>query len=401
MTTIILHPTDTVFFRDGRPYNQGDPTQAEAASVFPPHPPTVVGAVRAAVARALGWSGGAWDDAMRDRLGDGVDWQQGDAQLGRLRFRGPYVYLLKNPHKSSHRPEPLFPAPLCLVTRQGDGDENIFGQLAPGQAVECDLDGRDKVRLPVMPGEGWKVVGRTWLTADGMTRVLNEENPGRSEVFNPSDLWRPEPRVGIQRHTDTRTTGRFEARDGEPPKGALFAASHVRLAKDVALAVVVAGLEGLPAAGLGGNLAPLGGEGRSAWIEQRDEEFPTPKAPDLRPGEDGVLRYTASLVTPADVGRDWPSTGGRLVGSDGKALPGHVVSACTGRAIAVGGWDSAARRPLPLRPLVPAGSTWFLEADADEKETIQSWHGRAIGKSAGWGFGHVLIGRWEPARGEA
>lgn len=39
MTTLVLHPLDTLFFRDGRPYNQDDPTQAEAASVFPPYPP--------------------------------------------------------------------------------------------------------------------------------------------------------------------------------------------------------------------------------------------------------------------------------------------------------------------------------------------------------------------------
>ena len=87
MTTLVLHPLDTFFFRDGRPYNQDDPGQVEAASLFPPYPPTVVGAVRAAAARAMGWPGSAWDTAA---LGDGVDWQAGDEPLGPLRFSGPY-----------------------------------------------------------------------------------------------------------------------------------------------------------------------------------------------------------------------------------------------------------------------------------------------------------------------
>jgi CRISPR-associated protein Cmr3 len=233
-----------------------------------------------------------------------------------------------------------------------------------------------------------------------MERVLNRKAPGKSDVFNAGDLWQSEARVGIQRHTDTRTTGRFEACGGEPEKGALFAASHVRLSKGVALATEVTGLEGVPN-NLGSNLAPLGGEGRSAWVERRSEKMQQPTAPDLRPGKDGVLRYTVCLVTPADLGRDWPGAGGKLTGSDGKALPGHVVSACAGRAVAVGGWDSTARQPLPLRPLVPAGSIWFLEAKANEAAAIRSWHGKAIGHAAAWGFGQVLIGRWEPARGEA
>jgi CRISPR-associated protein Cmr3 len=292
--------------------------------------------------------------------------------------------------------KPLFPVPLCLVRKNEAGDD--IGQLAPGPAVECDFDGSQKVRLPVMPGEGWKVLGKTWLTADGMECVLNGEAPGKSDVFKAGDLWQSESRVGIQRHTDTRTTARFEPCDGKPAKGALFASSHVRLARDVALAIEVVGL---PEVTLDGSLAPLGGEGRSAWVEQRDENVRLPKAPDLRPGKEDVLRYTVCLVTPADPGDAWPGPGDSLIGSNREALPGRIVSACTGRAIAIGGWDSAARRPLPLRPLVPAGSTWFLEADAGQTEAVRSWHGGAIGQAAGWGFGQVLIGRWELARGEA
>ncbi len=390
MTTLVLHPLDTLFFRDGRPYNQDDPGQVEAASFFPPHPPTLVGAIRAALARAMGWSDGPWSSELKESLGDGVDWQQGDGQLGRLRFTGPYV--LKGR-------KPLFPAPLCLVRGKNRRGEHIIGRLAPGEKIECDLPDPEKsVRLPAMPNrtdvEGWRVFEHTWLTLDGTERVLNGEAPERPQIFKADQIWQAERRIGVQRDTQTRTTKRFEAEEGEPAKGALYASAHARLAQDVTLAVEV---EGLSDVALDGSLAPVGGEGRSVWIEQRDDEIQLPHAPDLAPDQDGMLRYTVVLVTPADLDDKWPGPGDRLAGSTGEALPGEIVSACVGRAIMVGGWDGAARRPLPLRALIPAGSVWFLEAKTEEAEAARSWHGRAIGRSTGWGFGRVLIGRWAPA----
>lgn len=390
MTTLILHPLDTLFFRDGRPYNQDDPGQVEAASLFPPHPPTVVGAVRAALARALGWSDGPWNDGLKKSLGDGVDWQQGDGQLGRLSFAGPHV--LKDN-------KPLFPAPLCLVKGKSSQGDDIISQLVPGQEVECDLGDLKTVRLPAVPNrtdvESWKVLERTWLTVDGMERVLNGEAPEESHIFKADQIWQAESRVGIQRHEETRTTKRFASQEeGEPAKGALYAAAHARPAQDVTLAVEV---EGLPDVCLSKNSAPLGGEGRSVWIDQTAAKLHLPEAPDLHPDKDGVLRYTVVLVTPADLGDKWPGPGDSLEGTGGNALPGYVVSACTGRAIAVGGWDSMARRPLPLRPLIPAGSVWFLEAKASEAQAVKLWHDLAIGRATDWGFGRVLIGRWTPA----
>lgn len=385
MTKLLLHPLDTLFFRDGRPYNQDDPTQAEAASHFPPHPPTIVGAVRAALARAIGWRGGPWDDRLKNTLGDGVNWQQGDGQLGALRFAGPYV--LKDG-------EPLFPSPLCLVRGKRKDGGNVIGQLAPGQEVECDLG---KARLPAMPDtadvEGWKALERAWLTVAGMERVLRGQDPG-AEMHKSREIWCSEPHIGIERHVETRTTGRFAPRDGEREKGALFAAAHTRPGKGVALGIEVDGVDDIRR--LDRELSPLGGEGRSVFVEQQDGTFPLPKAPALGAGKDGVLRYMVCLITPADLGDDWPRAGGRLTGPEGE-LPGCVVSACIGRAVAVGGWDSAARGPLPLRPLIPAGSVWFMEAKAGEANAVQWWHGKAIGRATGWGFGRVLIGQWRPA----
>jgi len=372
MSTFALRPLDTLFFRDGRPYNQDDPSQAEAASVFPPFPPTVVGAVRAALARAIG----SWDAAA---LGDGVDWQAGDRVLGPLRFAGPHVL---------RGGEPLFPAPLDLVAGRDGNDTAFVTRLAPTRrALDTDL-GAVRLPAPMIAGNGYKVLEDYWLAPADMAKALGGARLASNDFVCSSRLWQAEPRVGIRRDPARRSTA----------ERALYAAVHARPAADVALAVEVTGLREIR---LGASLAPLGGEGRGAWIEQRDGTIALPAAPALEPGKDGVLRYTVVLITPADLGETWPGPGGRIVDAQGGALPGEVVSACTGRAIGVGGWDGLGNRPLPLRPLAPAGSIWFLEARAEEAEAAAAWHGRAIGRATAWGFGRVLIGRWEPAEENA
>lgn len=372
MTTLVLHPLDTLFFRDGRPYNQDDPGQVEATSLFPPYPPTVVGAVRAAAARAMGWPGSAWDTPA---LGDGVDWQAGDESLGRMRFSGPYI--LRNG-------EPLYPAPLNVVAGKDEGGADLITYLAPsGKALDTDI-GAVRLPAPIKTGRGFKTLEGLWLDAKAMALALSGTELTSDQMVHGSHLSQVEPRIGIQRDTTRRTTA----------ERALYAAGHVRPVQDVTLAIEV---EALPDIAIRGNLASLGGEGRSVWIEQRDDEIQLPRAPDLAPGQDGALRYTVVLITPADLDDKWPGPGERLAGPTGEVLPGKIVSACAGRAVMVGGWDGAARRPLPLRPLIPAGSVWFLEAMAEEAEAVRSWHGRAIGRSTGWGFGRVLIGRWAPA----
>jgi CRISPR-associated protein Cmr3 len=381
MTTLILRPHDTLFLRDGRPFNQGDQEQAATGGIFPPHPPTVAGALRAGLARASGWTRGGWPDALKARLGDGVDWASGDAALGPLRFTGPFV--LRGEH-------PLFPAPLCLLVKgAGEADGKVV-RLAPGKPLECDLG---CVALPEKVGgmQGGKAPEDVWIDSDGLKAVLNGDVPRAASLVRQSALWQTEARVGISRDESTRTT----------KENALYAAAHIRLADrqndhgPVALAVQI---DGSNAANIIGTLAPLGGEGRSVWIEAGT--MPALPAAALAPDADGMLRYTVILLTPAwfgDTDDDWPGPNrpDRPIRDDtGAALPGRVVCACIGKPVPVGGWDSEARIPLPLRPLAPAGSVWFVEAQAGDMPAVLARHKHGIGRATAWGFGLAVIGRW-------
>ncbi|MBX6764238.1 MAG: type III-B CRISPR module-associated protein Cmr3 [Rubrobacteraceae bacterium] len=351
MRYYLLEPLDTLFFRDGSPFNAGETGQMEVLGTFPPSPTTVVGALRAAFARELGWTGGEWNGKIKERLGDGAD-------LGPLRFSGPYVTKGK---------EILFPAPLHLLRSGGD-----LAYLEPGEAVLSTDIG--EARLPEVGTKikGLKPLKNAYLTREGMEKALRGEPPAPEDIFESSELWSSESRVGIQRDPKSRTT----------LEDALYQTTHVRLRKGVALA---AGVEGYDKEAP--SLLTLGGESRMASLEQH--EVSLPEVPGIEPGG-GRLRYTATLITPARIeDNGWREPGGALPG-----LPGRVVSACVGKPVMIGGWDTEKKVPLPLEPYLPPGSTWFMEAEATELDNVKEMHTGHIGDKSEWGYGQILIGGW-------
>ena len=101
MTGVRLQPVDTWFFRTGTPFTAGSAPQEDVRSLFPPHPPTVTGVLRSALALSRGWNGrGRWSREIAGVLGDGPE------NLGMLSLDGPF--LLRNE-------EPLFRAPRHLL----------------------------------------------------------------------------------------------------------------------------------------------------------------------------------------------------------------------------------------------------------------------------------------------
>jgi CRISPR-associated protein Cmr3 len=355
-----IEPLDTLFFRDGSPFNAGETGQMEIRGVFPPTPTTVAGSLRAAFARQLGWEEGAWGANIISRLGNGD-------HLGPLRFRGPYL---------ARDGEPFFPAPLHLL-RAGGTDH--ISRLKPGDdELQTDIG---VVRLPEaekrdsVEGEtgSFKPLENAYLTSEAMREVLNWELPGKDGIIPSDRLWSSEARIGILRDRETRTT----------KEDALYQTVHVRLERGVGLLMGVDGYEGSTP-----EIATLGGESRMVSLERCDR-FALPEAPDIQPSG-GSLRYTVTLITPARL----PDDGRREPGRPPGALPGNVVSACVGKPVVIGGWDSVNRCPKPLEPHLPAGSMLFMKAREDEKEEVLERHGTHIGERTEWGYGQILIGAW-------
>ncbi|MDE0225845.1 MAG: hypothetical protein OXP28_12000 [Gammaproteobacteria bacterium] len=364
MIGLQLEPVDTWFFRDGTPFTMGEAPQEVVRSLFPPHPPTVVGALRAALAHGHGWGGrGPWSLEICNVLGDGPD------TLGMISFDGPFLLLYG---------QPLFRVPRHIV-----GSANAHGWrpssfLRPGDPVACDLGCH---RLPEVLSRDH---GETdtlgngndyWLTRDGVNSALSGCLPRASTIVRARSLWLDEPRIGLRR-TASRT-----AEDGM-----LYSTRHVRPVRGVGLGVWLSGLPnhwGIPS----GKLLPFGGESRLAacrewWADVRFD-------PSLdRMADTG--RAALIALSPLDLEQEILRGHRALDGPEGF----RVVSACLDRPQRVGGWDSLARCPLPVRSVLPPGSVLFCELSHRDRIDERGDGLVRIGKRREWGFGLAALGVW-------
>ncbi len=390
-----LTPVDAWFFRDGRPYRQSESSQAGVVSLFPPHPPTVVGALRAALARENGWNGrGSWESVTNVRriLGDGF------ADLGQLRVRGPYL-CRRDDSVLETAEEQLWPLPAHVVGKRreetSDTGLRFHAQalLAPSERpVAADI-GNVRVPVPtrftsdISQGKSrFKAGADQWVTTAGLHAILAGDLPAADTIVASKDLWKLEPRVGIVRDPVRRTTS----------EGAMYSPLMIRLHRGVSMMLEVRGVPAdwcEPA-----DHVPVGGESRMAYCQNAADgntcklALPRNLDPDLNLESRIKKHKRLSVVhlSPADM---FPLPG---VNEHIPQLPGvRVVSACLRPPLMIGGWDSIRHRPLPLRPHVAPGSVWFCELDesCDVNKVLKS-HGQCIGDRTAYGFGHVTLGFW-------
>jgi CRISPR-associated protein Cmr3 len=372
-----LEPVDVWFFGDGRPYHRNEASQTAVKSVFPPHPPTVMGALRADMARNRGWRDGSpWPPALKPVLGWGAE------DMGPLRMRGPY--LARRP--AAGRVEVLWPLPAHVVgASTPDRGWSPRALLAPAaEAVPCDLG---DVRLPVAVGAAGdaRLRGKAhhWVDTTGLVEILTGRTPAAERV-SPAP-WRHEMRVGIVRDEVTRSTGKEDR--------ALYSPLMVRMHPGMGLVVTLSGLDGnesrMPA-----GVVPLGGESRLAVCHPA-ELPPSPACPTelIR----SQLRCVVVHLGPARL---------KSLPRPGEALPGvpgtRVVSACLPPAVMIGGWDGTQGVPLGLVPHLAPGSVWFCDiTDPGAVDAVLNMHDRQIGERPEQGFGHIALGAWpEAARRE-
>jgi CRISPR-associated protein Cmr3 len=360
-----LTPQDAWFFRDGRPYNQAESNQADVSSVFPPPARTLTGSVRAALARSNGWDGQhrGWPGNVTEAFGSGPN------DLGKLQFSGPFLI---------HKSQTLWPVPRHVLGCSKDGAWKPAAFLRPA-AVETMTDQGPR-RLPeVALGQdegrnGLKLAETSWITANGLAEILAGRGPSADTIHGPKSLWRPEPRIGLVRDSLKLSVG----------EDSLYSPSYVRLCRSVALGIGLTGvpveMKCLP------TLFPLGGESRLAQCEPWNGN-PLPEsssAGNFKLNAEGRVEFTVILLTP-----------GRLADPTSSFSGARLVSACIGKPVPIGGWDSLKNEPLPLEPFHPAGSVWFYDAPADEfRKHIHGQHGHWIGGYTAHGFGQIVIGNW-------
>jgi CRISPR-associated protein Cmr3 len=365
-----LDPLDTLFFRDGRPFDA-----ASRASGGLPLPQTLAGAMRTYLLARAGFDLGAFARARQEAPAAdvrGVLVRLGAPEaLVDLCFRGPWLALAGG----NGAVEPLLPVPATLAL---DDDRTTWHRSDPLRVPLPGWDDADGL-VPLWRRKGPDAKrAECFLTPAGVNTFLTGGLPGKEDWLAPGDVYDFDQRTGIEIDAGTLTAaeGRIY--------GIRLLALRPRIArpgphcgKEVCLYAEVLGV---PPAGLEfADPLPLGGEGRHVRMRPLD------RPPSWNQPEPSGDRSLWLLASPAFLPRP-------------RALPAmpataRLVAAASGTPVAVSGWDVARGGPHRTRFAVPAGSVYFVEGPftpphqalcADQEDVAQ-----------GWGF--VLRGSWNHA----
>jgi CRISPR-associated protein Cmr3 len=366
-TGLRLDPLDTLFFRDGRPFDA-----ASRASTGLPQPQPLAGAVRTYLLARHGLDLDAF--ARQRRQKPDADVRDVLRRLGApgwvlvLRFRGPWLALA-----GEQDVEPLLPVPVTLAR---DGRTKKWHRADP---LQGQLPGWDHPRLRPVWRRGAPDAKHPggYLTKAGIEKFLLAGGlPEDDDWLRADDLFGFDDRTGVEIDAGTLTAveGRIYdirllalrpkvERDG-PHRG-----------KRVCL---YAELLGLPDGEEFADPLPLGGEGRCARIHKVEPADWTQREPD---GGRGLWLLASPAFLPGP--EPLPAV----------QEPARLVAAASGSPVAVSGWDVARGGPRPVRFAVPAGSVYFVDGTFNPPQNSLCTDPEQVAQ----GWGHILRGTWDDA----
>lgn len=368
----VFSQLDSWCFREARPMGAIGGTAIE--TLFPPPGSTLIGACRSLIGDSQGidWQAFA-DNKLPDKsalLGNGE-------HTGALQFEYPFLRLKKDGHYQR-----LYPVPATLLIAGSD----ILALQLDNKTVECDLG---KVKLPVLADSSNKTqtIENCWLTEQGLHLLLCGKLPTAEHFIDVNQLMQREVRLGIARDNKTAVV----------QTGALYQTEHVRLKEhsnfeQIDLVVPVSGIPELECTTLAQQTwqVRLGGEGRLAHVVFENEQQPEPAT--VKAGSTGLLY----LTSPADLGSWLPAEFTQIQQNGVTLWQGQlqdvtvtIEAFCAGKALKLGGWDSALRRPKAVKSLVPAGACYFVQCEEPEK-LINLLKSYRFGEQTGFGLGSCL-----------
>ena len=393
-TWFSIYGSDTLLFRDGRPFSTE--AGAQAAMTLPlPLPSTVAGMLRTRLGNAQKW-----------------DWTQAAQQEAALRIvvHGPLL---------ACNNAPVFPAPADALIYDIEDTDKATGETTFTPTVMC-------LRPGMEAGTGCDLPDAALLPL----RVTDDAKPKSGYVYWPEehilawlafaageDFTPPKPIAGPQK--EERVHVGIDRNTGVSDKGHLFTAQFLSLAhyprwqkaepaQEWSLRVrMEAPVETQDGEQTGAQtdlrgLATFGGERRLAAIESGEAWASCPDCLKAQMQDRNHVRLL--LATPAIFTDGWKP--GWLQGGLEGVVPGTSVkvrlkAAAVKRREAVSGWDYRVgnqRGPKPVRWLTPAGSVYFFEVvDGNKAELAEAAWMRPVSDAAQDcrdGFGLALWGIW-------
>lgn len=368
-----IQPVDSLSLRGNKLFGAaGD----FGASVFPPKPSVLAGALRSLL---LAQAGGEIE-------GFAVGQRVADAELDRILGtpREPGEFALAGVFPASRAADGqvrlFLPLPADLLVFDGTV-RALEPQALPEDVQSCALAGLPKVAVLRQP-EADKPDSGFWLTEEGIAAYLAGQLPKPTQLVRQSELWARETRVGIGLARASRTA----------EEGKLFSVEH-SVPHQPEHAGLAAGLA-VSVRGVGNRLPEhgflrLGGDGRAASLAAMPD-------PGLAAPLDGIRqtgRFKLVLTTPGLFAQGWrPDLP--------PALAARLVCAAVPRFEVVSGWDLAAWAPKRAQRAAPAGSVYWFEDFAGDVCKLAEWvAGGLWGENAdpqrrAEGFNNALLGAW-------
>lgn len=352
---LFLKPIDVWLFRDGRPFNRE--IDHRAASLFPPLPSVIQGAIRTHYIERHGGIPAYLDGKLPEV--EQVVGKKGYPPPTGFRISGPFIATLTEDRLTRYFPLPAH-------TYQA---KDSYHLLTPKDQTEVITDLSVPLQLlwpeeETEPQKQEESEGGIWLDEDALLELLTRQTLPTEKTVRGSDLFEREHRLGIDRLDDTLGS----------EEGAIYQVEFIRPCESVGLYVAVDGLPNWPQSGV----LRLGGEGHLAGYQQINPPQALPNQP-----SDGE-HFTLTLLTPT-----WLE-GGWQTGDWSKFVAGSPVAAAVNRPFMMGGFDLARQEQKPARRYVSAGTTYYFTGRTELKQDFLS-DNEADGRI---GFGQFIIGAW-------
>jgi CRISPR-associated protein Cmr3 len=369
---IEISPIDTLFFKENRPFNSEDLGFNPVSSIFPPYPTSVVGVVRAFLAKQMNWDGRSnWSDIIVEQLGNQED-------LGKLQFSGPYLYDEKNETY-------LFTPPRMFFGKDGEITRLIPTSNSYLSSLSNSNDILYALLKPEKNIENGKLIGDDHLISlKNFEEILNRKDISNLKLIPINDssnsLWEDETTIGIKLNTNKSTD-----------ENSLFGRTFKRVRDKIKLISIVHGFDHEI---INQGLIRMGGEGKFVEVNSNSNmAIDLPKA-DLIVLPENKIQFCAILITPAYLPND-PEDLKKLLESHFKLEnKKQFKTVSVGNRLLIGGWNSITNKSNTMKSYYPAGTVFFLECFGEEKNRIESLNGSKIGLKQDFGFGQIIIGNW-------
>lgn len=358
MIKLTVHPLDTVFFRDGKPFSMGEDTWADG--VFPPYPSVIYGALRT-------WYIARHASAYTN---DAIE-ESGRIKLESIQYRLP---------KGLHLPMPLdlvSPKHKSEPEKNKEVRDKVYRMIKLGLRPEGSEDVMSSHALPqlLMPPQGIEVesLDDGLMSNEGDFERYLQGALAEVEVRRIKDFAITEPKVGIGRDDATNA-----ASDSMLYRVGMRRSSDFRI-------VISANLPNEDSA-TEHSLIKLGAEGKFAEVNVEPVRRQRPAVPTVAINKGGFKLY---LSTPAIFKQGWKPD------LASKGISAELIAAAIGKPVHIGGFDMKKRQPKPMYKAVPAGSVYYYKSSEDPHKIIDRLHDSSISDfQMEQGFGIAYIGNY-------